>query len=72
MKKKVTIYIALTFSFIVQSQQQNINDLIKNLENPRNKEIIVVAHRGDWRHAPRKFTTSHSKLHPNGSRHGRN
>ena len=52
MKKKVTIYIALTFSFIVQSQQQNINDLIKNLENPRNKEIIVVAHRGDWRHAP--------------------
>ena len=30
----------------------SIKDLIKNLEDSQNKEIIVVAHRGDWRHAP--------------------
>lgn len=29
-----------------------ISKLIQNLEDPQNKEVIVVAHRGDWRHAP--------------------
>lgn len=27
-------------------------ELIQNLEDAQNKEIMVVAHRGDWRHAP--------------------
>lgn len=31
---------------------QAIEDLIQNLEDSENKEIIVVAHRGDWRNAP--------------------
>ena len=30
----------------------SIEDKITNLEDSRNKEIIVVAHRGDWRNAP--------------------
>lgn len=38
------------------SQSENtsvtIDRLIVNLEDSENKEIIVVAHRGDWRHAP--------------------
>lgn len=29
-----------------------IDDLIMNLENAQNKEIMVVAHRGDWRNFP--------------------
>ena len=29
-----------------------IEDLRKNLEDSHNKEIMVVAHRGDWRNAP--------------------
>lgn len=30
----------------------SIENLIENLENSENKEIMVVAHRGDWRNAP--------------------
>ena len=30
----------------------SISDLIQNLEDSQNKEIVVIAHRGDWRHAP--------------------
>jgi glycerophosphoryl diester phosphodiesterase len=30
----------------------SIEELIQNLEDSQNKEIIVVAHRGDWRNAP--------------------
>lgn len=33
-------------------QKKSIIDLTANLENSGNKEIIVVAHRGDWRNAP--------------------
>ncbi|MEL6124676.1 MAG: glycerophosphodiester phosphodiesterase family protein, partial [Bacteroidota bacterium] len=33
-------------------KQSKITSLIDNLEDSQNKEIIVVAHRGDWRHAP--------------------
>lgn len=29
-----------------------IDELIDNLENSNNNEIIVIAHRGDWRNAP--------------------
>ncbi len=35
-----------------QPRSQNIQDLINNLEDAENKEIMVIAHRGDWRHAP--------------------
>lgn len=33
-------------------QNSDINELISNLENAKNKEIMVVAHRADWRNAP--------------------
>ena len=33
-------------------ERRTIESLIQNLEDSENKEIIVVAHRGDWRHAP--------------------
>lgn len=36
----------------VADQHQTIDELIANLEDSKNKEIIVVAHRGDWRNAP--------------------
>lgn len=34
------------------SQKSTIQDKIANLKNSKNKEILVVAHRGDWRNAP--------------------
>lgn len=33
-------------------EQTSINDLIQNLEDSENNEVIVIAHRGDWRNAP--------------------
>lgn len=33
-------------------KKPTIQELILNLENSKNKEVIVVAHRGDWRNAP--------------------
>jgi glycerophosphoryl diester phosphodiesterase len=34
------------------AKQISINDLILNLEDSKNNEVIVIAHRGDWRNAP--------------------
>ena len=34
------------------SKPITIDDLVRNLEDSQNKEIMVIAHRGDWRHAP--------------------
>ncbi|MGX1927786.1 glycerophosphodiester phosphodiesterase family protein [Flagellimonas sp. 2504JD4-2] len=36
----------------ITAQAFTIEDKIANLKNSMNKEIIVVAHRGDWRNAP--------------------
>lgn len=36
----------------IKKKSISINQLISNLEDSSNKEIIVVAHRGDWRNAP--------------------
>ena len=33
-------------------EQTSISDLIQNLEDSENNEVIVIAHRGDWRNAP--------------------
>ncbi|WP_405384178.1 glycerophosphodiester phosphodiesterase family protein [Maribacter sp. LLG6340-A2] len=37
---------------VVKSTMPSIKDKIDNLMDSRNKEVIVVAHRGDWRNAP--------------------
>ena len=37
----------------VMAQNTNRADEIRNtLLNPKNKSVLVVAHRGDWRYAP--------------------
>lgn len=36
----------------VTNKSLNIQKLINNLEDSKDKDIIVVAHRGDWRNAP--------------------
>lgn len=35
-----------------QAATSSIQDKIANLRDAQNKEVLVVAHRGDWRHAP--------------------
>lgn len=42
----------LLSQYASKNSPQSIEALIDNLEDSNNKEIIVVAHRGDWRHAP--------------------
>ena len=36
----------------INNGKNTIEELISNLKDSKNKEIIVVAHRGDWRNAP--------------------
>jgi len=36
----------------INTIKPSIESLIENLEDAQNKEIIVIAHRGDWRNAP--------------------
>jgi glycerophosphoryl diester phosphodiesterase len=60
---KYTITLILLTVVIISCQRNNksnyeskgqmtIHDLIENLEDSRNNEVIVIAHRGDWRNAP--------------------
>lgn len=57
---KIILCLTLLALASCQTQETNstatsapsIEDLIQNLENSENKEIMVVAHRGDWRNAP--------------------
>ncbi len=37
---------------VIDREGKSIEQLIQNLEDSHNDEIIVVAHRGDWRNAP--------------------
>jgi glycerophosphoryl diester phosphodiesterase len=57
MKYAITLFLVVTVVISCKKDAQNskqitINDLIHNLEDSKNNEIIVVAHRGDWRNAP--------------------
>jgi len=36
----------------IENNTVSIDSLIANLKNPYNDQVIVVAHRGDWRNAP--------------------
>lgn len=54
--KCLIIFLASVLSAYCQpessEEKSTIQSLIQNLEDSQNKEIIVVAHRGDWRNAP--------------------
>lgn len=61
MKYNFTLILVLSALVSCQENTKNanhrnnpvtINDLIENLEDSNNKEVMVIAHRGDWRNAP--------------------
>ena len=60
MKQTALIFLIIILCVSCKERSSNTTDkkksriekLIANLENSRNKEVIVVAHRGDWRNAP--------------------
>ena len=59
--KKLRLVLILLIVFGCQEHHKTVNSfkkkldikaLITNLEDSKNKDVIVVAHRGDWRNAP--------------------
>ncbi|PMD92286.1 glycerophosphodiester phosphodiesterase [Siphonobacter sp. BAB-5405] len=45
-------------AFSVQGQTRPVQDIIRQLHNPKSTEVLVVAHRGDWRYAPKNSVLS--------------
>ncbi len=41
-----------------QAQHRPVQDIIREFHNPHSKEVLVVAHRGDWRYAPENSVLS--------------
>lgn len=51
MKNIATVILLMLFIQTV-SAQNKVDVLIHQLHNPKDKQVMVVAHRGDWRNAP--------------------
>lgn len=51
MKKEVTLLLLFIFSIGCYGQQK-VEDIYRKIVDPTNTEVLVVAHRGDWRYAP--------------------
>lgn len=51
MKRLFSICLSLCLAVVVMAQQR-VDKLIKELNDPKSKKVLVVAHRGDWRNAP--------------------
>ncbi|MDJ1470299.1 glycerophosphodiester phosphodiesterase family protein [Xanthocytophaga flava] len=51
---KQILYSIILFLIIVPSwaQQREVDSIIKEFKNPTGKQVLVAAHRGDWRNAP--------------------
>ncbi|WP_343692129.1 glycerophosphodiester phosphodiesterase family protein [Chitinophaga sp.] len=49
MKKLLTL---ILFAGTTAMAQRPVDAIIKEFKNPRGKEVLVAAHRGDWRNAP--------------------
>lgn len=53
--KKYLALLTLIVCFLTVSAQQpadRLSKLLKQLQNPTDKNVLVIAHRGDWRNAP--------------------
>lgn len=51
MKKEVTLLLLFIFSIGCYGQQK-VEDIYRKIVDATNNEVLVVAHRGDWRYAP--------------------
>lgn len=51
MKRLFSICLSLCLAIVMMAQQR-VDKLIKELNDPKSKKVLVVAHRGDWRNAP--------------------
>lgn len=51
MKRLLSLSLLLCIA-LTMAAQQRVDQLIKELNDPKSKKVLVVAHRGDWRNAP--------------------
>lgn len=51
MKKFISLSLLLCVTITMMGQQR-VDKLVRELNNPKSKKVLVVAHRGDWRNAP--------------------
>lgn len=51
MKKQLTLYLLLLLSLTALAQTDRVTEIRNKLFNPDSKDVLVVAHRGDWRNA---------------------
>lgn len=51
MKKEVTLLLLFIFSIGCYGLQK-VEDIYRKIVDPTNTEVLVVAHRGNWRYAP--------------------
>ena len=49
---KIILIGVILLSTLSSYAQQRFEDIYKRITDPQNKEVIVVAHRADWRYAP--------------------
>ncbi|WP_198555310.1 glycerophosphodiester phosphodiesterase family protein [Siphonobacter sp. SORGH_AS_0500] len=49
---------SICLTFIAQAQHRPAQAIIREFNNPDSKEVLVVAHRGDWRYAPENSVLS--------------
>lgn len=52
MRQLVLFFIALAVSQLTLAQSRPVDPIIRQLHNPKSKQVLVVAHRGDWRSNP--------------------
>lgn len=51
MKKITTLYFLLLLVLTASAQTDRVTEIRNKLFNPNSKDVLVVAHRGDWRNA---------------------
>lgn len=52
MKYFFGLVFSLVFFFESQAQKQRVTAIIEQLKNPKDKNVLVIAHRADWRNSP--------------------
>ncbi|RHO71902.1 glycerophosphodiester phosphodiesterase [Parabacteroides sp. AF48-14] len=52
MKRILFIIVSCLVMHCTLSAQESVQSLIQALRDPASKKVLVVSHRGDWRHAP--------------------
>lgn len=51
-KRFMGLTLLCMLTLVSYAQQQNVEDILQEFNNPKSRNVLVVSHRGDWRNAP--------------------